>query len=83
MLEFGVSDLGGISQGKDHVNPDSSWGSIEEISKKIRASGYKLRGRLPIYKKYYELSWYSDEVGGVIEKYLNKEEFRYYKIRRQ
>jgi len=79
MLEFGASDLGGISEGKDHVNPDNPWGNIEEISRKLEALGYRLRGRLPIYKKYYKQGWYSEEVGRIIERYLAREEFGYYK----
>lgn len=79
MIEFGASDIGGISEGKDHVNPDSPWGNVKEISKKIDSLGYRLTGRLPIYKKYYQLGWYSDEVGRVIERYLQRDRFDYYK----
>ena len=79
MIKSGASDIGGISEGKDHVNPGSRWGSIEEISKKLDSFGYRLKGRLPIYKKYYQLGWYSDEAGKVIEGYLQKDEFDYYK----
>lgn len=79
MIKFGATDLGGISEGEDHVNPDNRWGMIEEISRNIESSGYKLRGRLPIYKKYFTLGWYSEEVGRVIEEYLQLDEFNYYK----
>jgi len=79
MIKFGASDLGGISEGEDHVNLDSRWVMIEEISKNIESSGHRLKGRLPIYKKYFNLGWYSEEVGNVIKKYLEMEEFAYYK----
>ena len=60
-LDAGINDWGGISPiTADHVNPESPWPTIEDVSALTREKGFRLRARLPVYPKYIintELSW--------------------------
>ena len=52
-LEMGIDDFGGISPFTlDYINPNHTWPKIDYLEKICESNGYKLRERLPIYKKY-------------------------------
>ncbi|MHA1534999.1 MAG: 7,8-didemethyl-8-hydroxy-5-deazariboflavin synthase subunit CofG [Promethearchaeota archaeon] len=52
-LEMGIDDFGGISPFTlDYINPNHTWPKIDHLEKICESNGYKLRERLPIYKKY-------------------------------
>jgi len=52
-LEMGIDDFGGISPFTlDYINPNHIWPKIDHLEKICESNGYKLRERLPIYKKY-------------------------------
>ncbi len=85
-LDAGINDWGGISPiTPDHVNPESPWPTIENVSRVTREKGFILRARLPVYPKYIinsELSWkfvhkdLKDYIEPLIDKYgLVREEF--------
>lgn len=64
-----VNDLGGISPlTKDYINPEYEWQSIGELRKTLKAHGYILRERLPVYPKF--ISWLEPRVREVAEKYI-------------
>lgn len=78
-LDAGINDWGGISPiTADHVNPESPWPTIEDVSALTRGKGFRLRARLPVYPKYIinpELSWkfvhkdLKDYIEPLIDKY--------------
>jgi len=85
-LDAGINDWGGISPiTPDHVNPESPWPTIENVSTVTRKKGFKLRARLPVYPKYIINSDLSgkfvhndlkDYIEPLIDKYgLVREEF--------
>ncbi len=85
-LDAGINDWGGISPiTPDHVNPESPWPTIENVSRVTREKGFILKARLPVYPKYIinsELSWkfvhkdLKDYIEPLIDKYgLVREEF--------
>jgi len=52
-IDMGVDDFGGISPlAQDYINPDKLWPQIEYLENICMEKGYKLKERLPIYKKY-------------------------------
>ncbi|GAJ10038.1 unnamed protein product, partial [marine sediment metagenome] len=77
LLPLGFSDLGGISQ-IDHVNPESPWPSVKNMTEIMKEKKCHLRKRLPIYPEYYRRGWYSEKVGRVIEKWVQNDEYPYY-----
>ena len=60
-LDAENNDWGGISPiTPDHVDPESPWPTIENVSRVTREKGFILKARLPVYPKYIinsELSW--------------------------
>lgn len=85
-LDAGINDWGGISPiTPDHVNPESPWPTIENVSTVTRKKGFTLRARLPVYPKYIINSDLSgkfvhndlkDYIEPLIDKYgLVREEF--------
>jgi len=85
-LDAGINDWGGISPiTPDHVNPESPWPTIENVSTVTRKKGFTLRARLPVYSKYIINSDLSgkfvhndlkDYIEPLIDKYgLVREEF--------
>ncbi|MCD6456208.1 MAG: 7,8-didemethyl-8-hydroxy-5-deazariboflavin synthase subunit CofG [Methanophagales archaeon] len=75
LIELGASDLGGISERTiDYINPESPWPKEEELRKAI--APFELRGRLPIYPRYIEKGWYSEELKPLIEKYADEDGLR-------
>jgi len=75
LIELGASDLGGVSEKTiDYINPESPWPNEEELRKMV--APFELRERLPIYPRYIEKGWYSEEISPLIEKYADEEGFR-------
>jgi len=73
LIRCGASDLGGISPVTiDYINPECRWPSVNEL----HAIGIPLRERLPIYPKYVEKKWYSDEIAPLISELSDAEGFR-------
>ncbi|VVB86842.1 FO synthase subunit 1 [uncultured archaeon] len=74
LLNCGASDLGGISpETIDHINPESPWPSLEDLSS---MAGVSLRERLPIYPQYVRNKWYSDEIAPLLRSFSDSEGFR-------
>ena len=52
-VDAGINDWGGISPLTiDHVNPESPWPDISELTDVTKRSGYILRPRLPVYPEF-------------------------------
>ena len=52
-VDAGINDWGGISPLTiDHVNPESPWPDIKELTDVTKSSGYILRPRLPVYPEF-------------------------------
>jgi 7,8-didemethyl-8-hydroxy-5-deazariboflavin synthase CofG subunit len=75
----GVDDLGGISGEIDYVNPQRPWESILFYQRHFPSGGFALVPRLPVYREYYQRTWFSQEVGPVLEAWIQRHEFRYYR----
>lgn len=79
LLELGFNDIGGISNEADVINSENPWPAINEITETLKQRGYQLRKRLPIYRKYYKMGWYSNKVKRIIEEWIQSdEEYDYY-----
>ena len=53
LIQYGVTDLGGISPVTiDYINPESAWPEIENLKNLLQSKGYEFKERLPIYPKY-------------------------------
>ncbi len=70
LVKYGVSDIGGISEAEDRINPEKPWARVGELEKMMSAQNIRFKRRLPIYPKYIKKGWYSREVGVVIDKLL-------------
>lgn len=76
LIELGASDLGGISEKTiDYINPESPWPEEEDL-RRIVAPNFELRERLPIYPRYIEKGWYSEELKPLIERYADEDGLR-------
>jgi len=63
LIKAGISDFGGISAlTVDHVNPSSSWPSINELRRHAGALGFKVVQRLPVYPRYINGNWLSGDI---------------------
>ncbi|MCI0722497.1 MAG: 7,8-didemethyl-8-hydroxy-5-deazariboflavin synthase CofG [Acidobacteria bacterium] len=52
-LNAGINDLGGISPATiDYVNPEAPWPRIAFLKEEMKALGYELRPRFPVYPEY-------------------------------
>ncbi len=52
-IDAGINDWGGISPLTiDHVNPQSPWPDVNELTNVTKNSGYLLKPRLPIYPEF-------------------------------
>lgn len=62
-IKCGADDLGGISPlTTDYINPETNWPQIKELEKELKQINYKLKERLPVYKKYIKREFLSEEV---------------------
>lgn len=76
LIELGASDLGGISEKTiDYINPESPWPEEEDLRRMV-AQNFELRERLPIYPRYIEKGWYSEELKPLIERYADENGLR-------
>ena len=67
--------MGGISEKTiDYIKPKSPWPEEEELRRMV--APFELRERLPIYPRYIEKGWYSEEIRPLIERYADEEGFR-------
>ena len=63
LLDCGVDDLGGVSPvTDDHVNPDYAWPALDELRAIADDAGVPLRERLPVYERYVDEDWLSEQV---------------------
>ncbi|WEL16502.1 7,8-didemethyl-8-hydroxy-5-deazariboflavin synthase [Halorhabdus sp. SVX81] len=63
LLDCGVDDLGGVSPvTDDHVNPDYAWPALDELRAIADDAGVPLRERLPVYERYVDEHWLSEQV---------------------
>ncbi len=66
-LLAGVNDLGGVSPLTiDYVNPEAPWPQVERMEREVRALGYQLRERLPVYPEYISERWIDPYVLGKV-----------------
>ena len=62
LLEAGMNDLGGISPDMDHINPTRPWSPPDSYDTTLRARGYELRRRLPVYDRFLDSGWLSPRI---------------------
>ena len=79
LIPYGAGDLGGISKEGDLINPENPWEGEEDYARLLMERGYRLKRRLPIYKRFYKMGWYSKAVKPTLESWVHKAEFEYYK----
>ncbi len=74
----GANDFGGISPfTPDFINPSHPWPSMEELENAVRACGFILRERLPIYPEYaVDPRFTSPEVRAVLRELADEEGYR-------
>lgn len=72
LVKHGISDIGGISEAEDRINPESPWTEIDKLQREMKSSGIRLKRRLPIYPKYIKKGWYSKKAGVVIDNLMKK-----------
>lgn len=62
LLDAGINDFGGISPlTPDYINPDSPWPNIVALRSAVRAHGFELAPRLPIYDAFIEAPGFLDD----------------------
>jgi len=55
LLDAGINDWGGVSPlTPDFINPERPWPHLDDLERRTRAKGFKLRQRLPIYPEFTE-----------------------------
>ncbi|MBE6487392.1 MAG: 7,8-didemethyl-8-hydroxy-5-deazariboflavin synthase subunit CofG [Methanosphaera stadtmanae] len=60
---MGADDFGGISPlTKDYINPNDKWPRINDLERQLRNINYTLSERLPVYDKYINREYLSQEV---------------------
>jgi len=66
-LLAGADDWGGVSPlTHDYVNPEAPWPEIGELKSLTEELGFELKERLPVYPKYIEKEFLSDDILGKI-----------------
>jgi FO synthase len=61
LVSAGINDFGGISPvTPDYINPDRPWPYVAALGDIVRALGYELRPRLPVYDSYVERPGFLD-----------------------
>lgn len=67
LIQAGVGDLGGVSPvTDDYVNPDYPWPEVDRLKETAEAADAELVERLPVYERYVERGWLSDQVAEAI-----------------
>ena len=53
LLQGGINDWGGVSPlTPDYINPEAPWPHLEDLERRTRAAGQRLRQRLPVYPEF-------------------------------
>jgi 7,8-didemethyl-8-hydroxy-5-deazariboflavin synthase CofG subunit len=53
LIEAGINDWGGVSPlTPDYINPEAPWPHLEELARRTRAKGQRLRPRLTVYPEF-------------------------------
>ncbi|QLD90467.1 7,8-didemethyl-8-hydroxy-5-deazariboflavin synthase subunit CofG [Natronomonas salina] len=67
LLDCGIDDLGGVSPvTDDHVNPEYAWPQLRELEDVAEEAGVPLRERLPVYQRFVDGGWLSEEIQAAI-----------------
>ena len=67
LLDCGIDDLGGVSPvTDDHVNPEYAWPQLRELEDVAEEAGVPLRERLPVYQRFVDGGWLSEEIEAAI-----------------
>lgn len=83
MIKAGISDFGGISAlTVDHVNPSSSWPSIDVLKQHVGKFGFNLVQRLPVYPRYINNNWLSGDILKTISDFDLVDKRGYFNIQR-
>lgn len=57
-LDAGINDWGGVSPLTiDWVNPEQPWPHLDDLERRTRAAGFRLRPRLPVYPEFLDSEW--------------------------
>lgn len=77
LIQYGVTDLGGISPVTiDFINPESAWPEIEELKNLLNSKGYEFKERLPVHPQYVKKGWYGAETESLIKKLADADGYR-------
>lgn len=77
LVQYGVTDLGGISPVTiDFINPESAWPEIEALKTLLNSKGYELKERLPVHPQYVKKGWYGAETEPLIQKLADADGYR-------
>ncbi|WNY22818.1 FO synthase [Methanimicrococcus hongohii] len=77
LIQYGVTDLGGISPVTiDYINPESAWPKIEELRNLLSSKGYEFKERLPVHPQYVKKGWYGADTKELIEKLADADGYR-------
>jgi FO synthase subunit 1 len=68
-IQAGVRDLGMIDMEYDVLAPDQAWPELSKIERLLKAKGWGLQRRLPIFTKYVRNNWYSRKLSQLLDKY--------------
>ncbi|MBZ3935599.1 7,8-didemethyl-8-hydroxy-5-deazariboflavin synthase subunit CofG [Methanimicrococcus blatticola] len=79
LIQYGVTDLGGISPVTiDFINPESDWPEIEELKNLLSSKGYEFKERLPVHPHYVKKGWYGAETEARIKELADVNGYRKY-----
>lgn len=79
LIQYGVTDLGGISPVTiDYINPESAWPEIENMKALLNSKGYEFKERLPVHPKYVKAGWYGSETKKRILELSDEDGYRKY-----
>jgi 7,8-didemethyl-8-hydroxy-5-deazariboflavin synthase CofG subunit len=63
LLDAGINDWGGVSPlTPDFINPERPWPHLQELERRTRAKGFRLRQRLPVYPEFMEQAGQKSEL---------------------
>lgn len=68
-IQAGVRDLGMVGMKYDVLAPDRSWPDMRKVERQLKAKGWGLQRRLPIFAKYIRDTWYSRKLSQLLDKY--------------
>src|SRR3954451_21929842 len=63
LLDAGINDWGGVLPlTPDFINPERPWPHLQELERRTRAKGFRLRQRLPVYPEFMEQAGQKSEL---------------------